>query len=89
MRITGQEQTLKQDDMLISDSQGVLSSIIYGPDQRTRIQPKTTRVVFTTYGPPGIEASAMQAHLEKLRDNVWLVAPAAEVKAIQILNASD
>lgn len=89
IRIGGDEQALKQGDMLIADQLGILSSIIYGPDQRTRIREETKRVLFTTYGPPGIETSLMQAHLEKLRDNVHLVAPRAQVEAMQVLDTGE
>ena len=34
--LNGQEQVLKPGDMLVSDAQGVISDVIYGPDQRTR-----------------------------------------------------
>jgi DNA/RNA-binding domain of Phe-tRNA-synthetase-like protein len=86
--INGKEQVVKAGDMMIVDAQGILSSIVYGPDQRTRIRPETTRVLFTTYGPPGINAGVMGAHLETLRDNVLLVAPRAEVVDMQVLDAS-
>ncbi|MFN2281075.1 MAG: hypothetical protein ACK2TZ_04360 [Anaerolineales bacterium] len=88
VRMNGDDQVLKADDMMITDRRGILSSIIYGPDQRTRIRPETRRVLFTTYGPPGIEAGLMRAHLEQLRDNVLLVAPGAETEAMQVLDAS-
>jgi DNA/RNA-binding domain of Phe-tRNA-synthetase-like protein len=87
MRLQGDERALKAGDMMITDQQGILSSIIYGPDQRTRIRPQTTRILFTTYGPPGIDVSVIQAHLEQLRDNVHLVAPRAEVEAMQVLGS--
>src|SRR5215208_2769589 len=35
--LRGEEQILKPGDMMISDQMGVVSSIIYGPDQRTQI----------------------------------------------------
>ena len=41
------EQQMKPGDMMISDARGVISSIVYGPDQRTRITPETTRVLLT------------------------------------------
>jgi DNA/RNA-binding domain of Phe-tRNA-synthetase-like protein len=88
LRINGQEQVVKAGDMMITDADGILSSVIYGPDQRTCIRPETTRVLFTTYGPPGIESDLMAAHLEQLRDNVRLVAPEAEVEALEILGAN-
>lgn len=87
IRLEGQEQVAKAGDMMIVDGQGILSSIIYGPDQRTRIRPETTRVLFTTYGPPGIGADRMKAHLESLRDNVQLITPQADVETMQVLGA--
>ena len=44
---------MKPGDMMICDARGIISSIVYGPDQRTRITPKTTRVLFTVYARPG------------------------------------
>ncbi len=85
----GQETDLKAGDMAIADAQGVLSSIIYGPDARTPITPETRNVLFTVYGPPGVSAAAMQAHLEDIRDNVRVVAPEAEVAVLKCLTGGE
>jgi DNA/RNA-binding domain of Phe-tRNA-synthetase-like protein len=87
VRINGQEQVLKEGDMFIADTQGILSSIIYGPDQRTQITGETTRVLFTVYGPPGIDAQVLENHLGDIRANVELIAPQAEVEALKVLTA--
>ena len=50
----GQPQQVKPGDMIISDGKGIMSNIIYGPDQRTQIQPGTRNVLYTTYAPAGI-----------------------------------
>ncbi len=84
VRINGQEQTLKAGDMLIADAQGILSSIIYGPDHRTRITSETRQALFTIYAPSGIEEQTVYAHLEDIRDNVLLIAPEAEVKSLKV-----
>lgn len=84
VRFDGQEQTLKPDDMYISDAQGILSSVLYGPDQRTQIRPETQQVLFTVYAPPGIGHEAVRAHLEEIRDNVLLFAPEAEVLSLEV-----
>lgn len=85
----GQETDLKPGDMVIADAQGVLSSIIYGPDARTPITPETQNVLFTVYGPPGIGVAAMQAHLEDIRDNVRVVAPQAEVAVLECITGGE
>jgi DNA/RNA-binding domain of Phe-tRNA-synthetase-like protein len=81
-----QEQTLKPGDMFISDTIGVLSSIIYGPDFRTRITPDTRQALFTTYAPPGIPISALDHHLENIKNNILLYKPDASLGSIQILS---
>jgi DNA/RNA-binding domain of Phe-tRNA-synthetase-like protein len=84
VRINGQEQVLKAGDMFIADAQGVLSSIIYGSDRRTRITPETREVFFSTYAPAGIGAQAVREHLQNIRANVELVAPDAEVVSLEV-----
>jgi DNA/RNA-binding domain of Phe-tRNA-synthetase-like protein len=85
--LKGQEQLLKRDDMYISDAQGIISSIIYGPDQRTQITPTTRQVLFTVYAPPGVGDQAVIAHLKDIRENVLLVSPEAEVSLLKVLSA--
>lgn len=70
--LSGKEQVLKAADMYICDQEGILSSIIYGPDQRTRIRPETQAVIFTVYAPPGIRRDELDAHLSDLESNVRL-----------------
>lgn len=77
--LRGDPQTLKAGDMYIRDGQGVISSILYGPDQRTQITPETRSVVFTVYAPPGVSLVFVDAHLHNLETNVRLIAPQAEV----------
>jgi DNA/RNA-binding domain of Phe-tRNA-synthetase-like protein len=83
----GDEQVLKPDDMFISDQRGVISSIIYGPDQRTQITSATRNAVFTVYAPAGIDPSAVEKHLEELRDYVLIVAPQARVEMLSIFGS--
>lgn len=82
--LRGEEQTLKAGDMFIRDEEGVVSSIVYGPDRRTQITPETRNVVFTVYAPPGIREQAVSAHLEHLRDNVMMFAPQAQVELLRV-----
>jgi DNA/RNA-binding domain of Phe-tRNA-synthetase-like protein len=85
VRMNGEVQDLKARDMYITDAKGIISSIIYGPDRRTRILPKTKRVLFTVYAPPGIEESAVISHLEDIRANVLIFAPKASVKLLKTI----
>jgi DNA/RNA-binding domain of Phe-tRNA-synthetase-like protein len=83
-RINGQEQTLKVGDMFIADAQGVISSVLYGPDQRTRITPRTRQALFTAYGPAGIEARVVHQHLNRILANIQLFAPDAVVESLNV-----
>ena len=71
--------------MLMADRAGVISSIVYGPDERSQITAATRNVVFAVYAPAGIDPRAVQAHLRDIRDYVLIVAPAAQVQALQVI----
>jgi DNA/RNA-binding domain of Phe-tRNA-synthetase-like protein len=88
MRINGKEQTLKAGDMFIADAEGVLSSIIYGPDRRTMIRPQTRNVLFTTYAPAGVSVTLVEEHLETIRDHAMLIASEATVDTLQVITAA-
>jgi DNA/RNA-binding domain of Phe-tRNA-synthetase-like protein len=83
IRLSGQEQELKPGDMMIADAQGVMSSVLYGPDRRTRITSKTRQVFFTVYAPPGIGQQAVRDHLHDIQANVLLFAPNANVELLE------
>lgn len=82
--LRGDDQELKAGDMMISDQNGVISSILYGPDQRTQITPNTRNAIFTVYAPPGIDEQTVVEHLQHIKENVMVFAPQAEV---ELLNA--
>jgi DNA/RNA-binding domain of Phe-tRNA-synthetase-like protein len=84
VRLNGKEQQLKPGDMMIADGEGIISSILYGPDHRTRITSGTKHVLFTVYAPPGVGDTAVREHLEGIRENVLLIAPEAEVEVLEI-----
>jgi len=84
-RLDGSDQTLKEGDMYIRDQEGILSSVIYGPDQRTQILPDTNQAVFTTYGPLGISKAQVQEQLEILEAYLKIVSPAAERSLLVVL----
>jgi len=87
IRLNGQEQKLKPGDMIISDGKGIISSVIYGPDYRTRITAETRQVLFTVYAPPGIGEEAVYAHLQDIQANALLIAPEAETEMLKVYSA--
>lgn len=80
-------QQPKNEDMILCDQCGVISSIIYGPDQRTRIVPETKTALFVIYAPPGISDSMIRNHLTDMYTYVKMVYPEAVVEQQQIISA--
>ena len=87
--LRGEPQTPKAGDMMIRDSEGIISSIIYGPDQRTQITAQTRNVIFTTYAPSGISEEAVMNHLKQIQQNVEVIAPSAKVEMLKVFGASE
>jgi len=84
LRLDGSEKTLKEGDLYIQDQQGILSSVIYGPDKRTRIQPGTEKALYTTYGPPGITKDQVLEELEILEGFLRYFAPHLEREVLTV-----
>ncbi len=80
VQMNGEKKTLKVNDMMMVDAEGVVCTVIYGQDARTPISPKTSRALFVTYVPPGIEAEAVNQHIEMIKSNVLLFAPEAMIE---------
>jgi DNA/RNA-binding domain of Phe-tRNA-synthetase-like protein len=84
-RLNGTHQELKAGDLYIQDRQGIISSVIYGPDQRTQIQPTTNQAVYTTYAPPGISREQVLEELNLLEGYLRLFAPQLEREVLEVI----
>jgi DNA/RNA-binding domain of Phe-tRNA-synthetase-like protein len=84
-RLDGSQQQLKAGDLFIQDQQGILSSVIYGPDQRTQIKSETNQALYTTYGPPGIDKHQIQVQLEILESYIKLFSPQVDREILQVI----
>ena len=87
--INGQEKELLPNDMMVSDLQGITSSIMYGPDKRTQIKPDTRNVLFVVYAPPGIEKSKVFQHLQDIQKYVHIISPKSEVELLKVYEGKD
>jgi DNA/RNA-binding domain of Phe-tRNA-synthetase-like protein len=85
--MNGSELALTAGDMMMVDGSGIISSVLQGPDRRTRITPQTGEVLFAVYAPAGVGENAVRDHLEDIRANVLLVAPEAETGLLAALPA--
>lgn len=85
--LNGKGQTLKAGDMFMMDQEGVISSVLYGPDRRTCIRPETTEVVFAVYAPPGIHKEEILGHFKEIEENVKLFSPRARVEEVLVASS--
>ena len=82
--MNGTEQALKPGDMMIADREGIISSIIYGPDRRSRVTPETRNALYTVYAPPGITEEKVLKHMRDIEGYVRLYSPDAETELLEI-----
>jgi DNA/RNA-binding domain of Phe-tRNA-synthetase-like protein len=87
--LNGKEQSLKPGDMMMADNQGIISSVIYGPDRRTRIKQDTKKALFVVYAPPGVGEDQVTHHLQDIRDYVELFSPDLDVDTFETYVAQE
>jgi DNA/RNA-binding domain of Phe-tRNA-synthetase-like protein len=83
--LRGTPQVLKADDLYMADGEGVISSIIYGPDQRTPIKPETTSALYTVYAPPGVGKERVERHVETIRDYINLISMKDQILLMEVI----
>jgi len=64
--LSGRDVTTIAGDIMISDQQGIISSILRGPDLRTAITDQTSRVIYTVYAPSGVAEQVICQHLSDI-----------------------
>lgn len=89
IQLSGQEKRIIQHDMIVSDRKGITSSIIYGPDERTRVRPDTRNVLFVVYAPQGIEKSFVLKHLQDIEQYVTMISPKRKVDLLRVYTIQD
>ena len=77
--MSDQQKQIQTNDMMMTDGEGVVCTIIYGQDKRTPVTTATKQVVYVTYAPVGVGETAVGGHHEVLLRNVRLFAPDIEV----------
>ncbi len=82
--MNGKEQTLKPGDMFMSDTAGVISSVLNGPDARTRITSNTIAALFVVYAPEGISREAVLQHLTEIQEGTRRFASGAQTALLNV-----
>lgn len=87
VQMSGAKKMLKPGDMMMSDSRGIICTILYGQDDRTPISPGTRRALYVAYAPAGVPVGTLEVQLTTIYDNIRLFAPDAEVEQLGVYSA--
>jgi len=87
LKLNQEMQQAKAGDMAVSDALGILSSIIHGPDFRSRLTDATTDALYIVYAPSGITRESLLGHARDITANIRLFAPSAAVEPVWLLTA--
>ncbi len=83
-KLSGKDQMLKMGDMVVRDAEGIIASVVHGPDARTRLQRETTAALFGAWCPVGITSSTVEGHLARLAELIRQEWPDAAVEAPEV-----
>jgi len=82
--ISGKEVSAVAGDLILCDGNGIISSILRGPDFDSRITAETTEALYTLYAPPGITADSLYRALSALEARIRTASPAAETICLRV-----
>ena len=71
--------------MIVQDAEGIIASVAYGPDDRTRLRPDTDAALFGAWCPVGIDPMIVEAHLERLAAVLRQEWPASIVEPVRLV----
>ncbi len=61
------EVQCRPDEIVLRDDEGIIASLLQGPDHRTRLTPETKDIIFFVFSVPGIVAADIQEGTEAVR----------------------
>jgi DNA/RNA-binding domain of Phe-tRNA-synthetase-like protein len=88
-KINGKDQAIAAGDMVVRDAHGVIASVVYGPDFRTRFRETTQAALFGAWCPVGLTRETAAAHLDALAALLRLEWPSAVTEAPRVLASRD
>jgi len=86
--LNGDEKRLKIRDMMVSDREGVISSVIYGPDKRTQVTRSTSSILIVVYAPDGISRESINSHFDDIKKMIRSVSPGCKLTTRSIFPLS-
>lgn len=85
--IRGAAKTAVDGDMLMHDGEGVISSILLGPDGRTKLTPSVREVLFAVYAPADIDKAFVHSHLKDIETYVKAFSPDSKTEFLEVFEA--
>ncbi len=85
--IRGAEKKVVAEDMIMTDAKGVISSIVLGPDSRTKLTPSVKDVLFAVYAPAEVEKALVHSHLLDIQNYVKTFSPEAKTRFLEVIEA--
>ncbi len=83
-RLSGKDQMPRAGDMVVRDAEGIIASVVHGPDARTQIRSDSGAALFGAWCPVEIAAAAVEAHLRRLAELIRREWPDATVEAPEV-----
>ena len=80
----GEKKTLKKEDLYIRDKKDIVSVMLYGMDERTKVTGKTREAFYTVYVPFGIEDKKVISHLEDMAKYLKMNDGEVRIKSIGV-----
>lgn len=84
MQISGSDKKANQNDLLMRDKQGIVSTIINGPDSRTKLTAQTTNALFAVYVPAEIPKEIVENHLKDIQNAILIFSKEAQTKLLEV-----
>jgi len=86
VKMNEEPQVAKAGDMMVVDGRGILSTVIHGPDYRSRITERTSDVLYVVYAPDGITRDDVCGHLRDIKENILLFSPSALIEPARFMS---
>jgi len=87
VKLNQESQVSKSADMMLVDGVGILSTVIHGPDYRSRITYETRDALYVVYAPDGVEREDVCRHMRDIEESILIFSPSASVERVRMLSA--
>jgi len=66
------------------DGKGIISSVLLGPDGRTKLTPSVREVLFAVYAPFEVGSERVQSHLSDIETYVKCFSPNSKTEFLEV-----